>query len=106
MCLLSLQVTGEGRIKGTLPTLQYLLDKGAKSIVLISHLGRPDGKPNKKYTLAPVAPVVAKLLGKPVTFVPECVGPAVEVCDWFGRPCPPPCAFAGLMGLRGGVVRV
>ena len=50
----------------------------AKSIVLISHLGRPDGKANKKYSLAPVAPVVAKHLGHPVTFLPECVGAAVE----------------------------
>ena len=43
-----MQVSGEGRIKGTLPTLKHLLDKGAKSIVMISHLGRPDGQANKK----------------------------------------------------------
>jgi phosphoglycerate kinase len=72
------KVTGEGRIKGTLPTLKYLLDKGARSIVMISHLGRPDGQANKKYTLGPVAPVVERLLGRPVTFLPECVGSKVE----------------------------
>jgi phosphoglycerate kinase len=55
------------------------LSVGAKSVVLISHLGRPDGKPNKKYSLSPVAPALQQHLGTPVTFVPECVGPKVEV---------------------------
>lgn len=51
---------------------------GATSLVLISHLGRPDGKPNKKYSLKPVVPVLEKLLGRPVIFLPECVGADVE----------------------------
>jgi 3-phosphoglycerate kinase len=44
----------------------------------MSHLGRPDGKVNKKYSLEPVVPVLSKLLGKPVTFTEDCVGPKVE----------------------------
>jgi 3-phosphoglycerate kinase len=44
----------------------------------MSHLGRPDGKVNQKYSLEPVVPVLSKLLGKPVTFTEDCVGPKVE----------------------------
>jgi phosphoglycerate kinase len=72
------KVAGAGRIIGAVPTINALLNGGAKSVVLISHLGRPDGKPNKKYSLAPVAPEVQKHLGRPVKFLPECVGPNVE----------------------------
>lgn len=54
------------------------IDKGAKCVILMSHLGRPDGKHVKKYSLAPIAPVLQQRLGLPVTFVPECVGTAAE----------------------------
>eukprot|EP00455_Lapot_gusevi_P016831 TRINITY_DN187_c0_g1_i2.p2 TRINITY_DN187_c0_g1~~TRINITY_DN187_c0_g1_i2.p2 ORF type:complete len:429 (-),score=222.73 TRINITY_DN187_c0_g1_i2:146-1432(-) len=74
----SLKVGDPTRIVATLPTLKHILQNGAKSIVLMSHLGRPDGKPNKKYSLAPVVPVLQKLLGRPVKFLPDCVGPKVE----------------------------
>ncbi|KAJ3001159.1 UNVERIFIED_CONTAM: phosphoglycerate kinase, partial [Siphonaria sp. JEL0065] len=55
-----------------------VLIRGAKSVVLMSHLGRPDGKVVSKFSLKPVADEVAKLLGKPVTFLDDCVGEKVE----------------------------
>jgi phosphoglycerate kinase len=70
-------ITNNQRIVAALPTIKYALDKGA-SVVLMSHLGRPDGKKNSKYSLKPVAAELEKLLGKPVTFLDDCVGPAVE----------------------------
>lgn len=57
---------GVCRIVAALPTVQYALEKGAKSVVLMSHLGRPDGKVVEKYSLKPVAEEVKKLLGKSV----------------------------------------
>jgi phosphoglycerate kinase len=73
-------VESDKRIRAALPTIQYAIAKGA-SVVLMSHLGRPDGKRNTKYTLAPVAKRLQDLLGKPVKFLEECVGPDVEaVC--------------------------
>lgn len=63
-----------------LDSVKYALDKGAKSVVLMSHLGRPDGMPNKKFTLQPVAEELEKLLGKKIIFLPDCVGKEVEVC--------------------------
>ncbi|EEP78574.1 phosphoglycerate kinase [Uncinocarpus reesii 1704] len=71
-------ITNNQRIVGALPTIKYAIDHGAKSVVLMSHLGRPDGKANGKYSLAPVAPELAKLLGKPVKFVHNCVGKEVD----------------------------
>jgi len=71
-------ITNTARIQGALPTIKYCLDKGAKSVVLASHLGRPDGKPNPKFSLAPVAKALEGLLGKPVTFLNGCVGPEIE----------------------------
>ena len=65
------------RIKESLPTIKYALDNGAKTIALISHLGRPDGNKNLKYTLAPVAPELANLLNRPVEFLNDCVGDSV-----------------------------
>ena len=70
-------ITNNQRVVAALPTIKYALDKGA-SVVLMSHLGRPDGKKNSKYSLKPVATELEKLLGKPVTFLDDCVGPAVE----------------------------
>ena len=64
------------RIRASLPTIQYALDKGA-TVVLASHLGRPKGKPNPDYSLKPVAARLSDLLGRPVTFLDDCIGPAV-----------------------------
>jgi phosphoglycerate kinase len=71
-------ITNTKRIEAALPSIKYVLDQGAASVVLMSHLGRPDGKAIAKYSLKPVADVLPKLLGKPVTFLTDCVGPAVE----------------------------
>ncbi|KAJ5799421.1 uncharacterized protein N7518_001489 [Penicillium psychrosexuale] len=71
-------VTNPQRIVGALPTIKYAIDNGAKAVVLMSHLGRPNGKVNPKYSLKPVVPVLEKLLGKDVTFVDDCVGPQTE----------------------------
>ena len=67
------RVTDDGRIRATLSTLGYLRDHGAR-VVLLSHLGRPKGKPYPKYTLAPVAERLRELLGAPVAFVESTVG--------------------------------
>ena len=68
-------ITNNQRIAAALPTIKYALEKGA-SVVLMSHLGRPDGQEIAKFSLKPVADELAKLLGKPVTFLDDCVGPA------------------------------
>lgn len=68
------QITDDGRIRASLGTLNALLNAGAK-LVVISHLGRPDGTPEQKYSLAPVAHRLSELLGKPVTFAHDTVGP-------------------------------
>lgn len=65
------------RIKKSLPTLDYLLEKNCK-IVICSHLGRPKGEVNKDYSLKPVAKELSQLLKKDVTFVSDCVGSAVS----------------------------
>nr|URD21178.1 hypothetical protein [Diaporthe liquidambaris] len=72
------KVTNNQRIAGAIPTIKYAVDNGAKAVVLMSHLGRPNGSPNPKYSLQPVVPELEKLLGKSVTFAPDCVGPEVE----------------------------
>ncbi|MBN3303414.1 PGK1 kinase, partial [Amia calva] len=67
------------RIKAAVPTIQHCLDHGAKSVVLMSHLGRPDGNPMPdKYSLEPVAAELKTLLGKDVVFMKDCVGAEVE----------------------------
>jgi len=71
-------VTNNQRIVGALPTIKYAVDHGAKAVILMSHLGRPDGKKNPKYSLKPVVPELEKLLGKTVIFTDDCVGPEVE----------------------------
>jgi phosphoglycerate kinase len=73
-------ITNTARITAALPTIKYILDQGA-SLVLMSHLGRPDGKKVEKYTLAPVAAKLEELLGKPVKFLPDCVGQEVEAAS-------------------------
>jgi len=72
-------ITNNQRIVAALDTIKYAVDNGAKSIVLMSHLGRPDGLPNTKYTMKPVAAELKKLLGgKDVTFLADCCGGDVE----------------------------
>src|ERR1700727_1261206 len=66
-------ITNTKRIQAALPTIQYVLDQGA-SVVAMSHLGRPDGQKIQKFSLKPVAVEFEKLLGKPVRFLPDCVG--------------------------------
>ena len=73
-------ITNNARIAAALPTINYALEQGA-SVILASHLGRPDGKVVAKFTLRPVAEELEKLLGKPVKFLADCVGAEVEsVC--------------------------
>jgi phosphoglycerate kinase len=73
------KITNLARVQGALPTIQYCLDNGAKSVVLASHLGRPDGrKMPEKFSLAPVAKALEGLINRPVTFLKDCVGPEVE----------------------------
>lgn len=71
------EVEGDHRIRATLPTLRLLLERGAKSLVLMSHLGRPKGAPEKKYSMAPAARQLEKLLSVPVRQLGDCVGDAV-----------------------------
>ena len=73
----SLQITDDTRIRSTLPTINRVVDEGAK-VILCSHLGRPKGVFDPKYSLAPVAKRLGRLLGKEVIFAPDCIGPAVE----------------------------
>ncbi len=68
------EIKDDTRIRASLPTIQYALDHGAKTIILCSHLGRPKGKPNPEYSLKPVATRVEQLLGRPVVFADDCVG--------------------------------
>lgn len=71
------KVTDDKRIRGSLPTIRYVLDQGA-SLILMSHLGRPKNGPDPEFSLAPAAHVLSGLLGKPVQMASDCVGPAVE----------------------------
>lgn len=70
-------ITNTARIEAALPTIRYALDRGA-SVILMSHLGRPDGKRSEKDSLRPVAAKLSELLGKPVKFLDDCVGTEVE----------------------------
>ena len=67
------QITDDGRIRASLPTLNLLIQAGAR-VVVVSHLGRPNGAPDAKYSLAPVAQRLSELLGKAVTFASDTVG--------------------------------
>lgn len=67
------EITDDTRIQAAVPSIKHLLEGGAK-LVLCSHMGRPDGKPNPKYTLAPVAKALSAILGKNVDLAPDCVG--------------------------------
>jgi len=70
-------ITDDTRIRGVLPTINHALDEQAK-IIIISHLGRPDGQRQKKFSLAPVAKRLSRLLDKEVRLAPDCIGPEVE----------------------------
>ncbi len=74
----NLNITDDTRIKETLPTIQYILKNGAQKLVLMSHLGRPDGKRVDKYSLKPVAKKLAELLGEKINFLNDCVGPEIK----------------------------
>lgn len=71
------KITDDYRIKQSLPTILYLLEHQA-SVIICSHLGRPDGKPDKAATLEPVANRLEKLLGHKVQFLHDCIGPEIE----------------------------
>jgi phosphoglycerate kinase len=88
-------ITNNQRIAAAVPTIRHALEQGA-SVVLMSHLGRPDGQRIPKYSLRPVAAELERLLGSPVTFLDDCIGPAVEAA------CanPPPGSVILLENLR------
>jgi len=71
------RITDDGRIRASLPTLNALINSGAR-VVVVSHLGRPDGAPDAAYSLAPVAQRLSELLGKGVGFASDTVGSAAE----------------------------
>jgi phosphoglycerate kinase len=71
------KITDDTRITAALPSIRYVIEKGGR-LILASHLGRPKGKPEAKYSLKPVAATLGELLGKPVQVAPDCVGPEVE----------------------------
>lgn len=70
-------VGDDTRIRAALPTIKYLVDNSA-AVILCSHLGRPKGGPDPKYTMKPVAEYLAKLMGKPVAFASDCIGAEAE----------------------------
>lgn len=71
------KIKDDTRIKAAIPTIEYLTKKGA-AVILASHLGRPKGGPDAQFSLQPVAEHLATLLGKPVAFVDDCIGPKAE----------------------------
>ena len=73
----NLRITDDSRIRSTLTTINYAIDEGAK-VILASHLGRPKGKPDPRFSLAPVAKRLQRLLDKDVIFAPDCTGSQVE----------------------------
>lgn len=71
------KITDDTRIQAALPSIRYVIEKRGR-LILASHLGRPKGKPQEKYSLRPVASRLSELLERPVQFAPDCVGPEVE----------------------------
>ena len=71
------RVADTTRLERTAPTLNELADKGAR-VIIMSHLGRPQGKPSEEYSLSPVAAAMAEVLGRPVAFAADCLGPGAE----------------------------
>ena len=74
----NLNITDDTRIRATLPTIKYILNNGVKKLILISHLGRPDGKVVAKYSLKPVAVRLQELLSQDVLFLNDCVGDKIK----------------------------
>jgi phosphoglycerate kinase len=70
-------ITDDSRIRAALPTIKYLLERNAR-VILMSHFGRPKGKPSPEFSLAPVAERLSEILGKKVQFATDCIGPEVE----------------------------
>ena len=66
-------ITDDTRIRGVLPTINYALDEQAK-VIICSHMGRPDGQRQEKFSLAPVAKRLSRLLDKEVKLAPDCIG--------------------------------
>jgi len=73
----NLNITDDRRIRSALATINYAIDEGAK-VILASHLGRPKGKVDPRYSLAPIAKRLKRLLNKDVIFAPDCIGPQVQ----------------------------
>ncbi|RKY66292.1 MAG: phosphoglycerate kinase, partial [Candidatus Latescibacterota bacterium] len=71
------QITDDARIQAALPSIQYVIEKGGK-LILMSHLGRPKGNVVPTMSLAPAAARLSELLGQPVPLAPDCVGTEVE----------------------------
>jgi phosphoglycerate kinase len=71
------EITDDTRIQASLPTIQYIVERGGR-LILASHLGRPKGKANPKMSLKPAATRLAQVLGKPVAFAADCIGPEAE----------------------------
>jgi phosphoglycerate kinase len=78
-------ITNTKRIEAALPTIRYALGQGA-AVILMSHLGRPDGQRIEKFSLKPVAAALEKLLGRPVKFLNDCVGAEVEAACAKAQP--------------------
>jgi phosphoglycerate kinase len=72
------KITDDTRIRAAVPTLEYIIQQKPKAVILMSHLGRPKDGPDPKFSLAPVAPALAALLGHDVQFASDCVGPVAE----------------------------
>ena len=71
------EITDDGRIRASMPTIEALVSARAR-VVVTSHLGRPDGKPDEKFSLKPVATRLGELLGKSVAFAKDCIGSDAE----------------------------
>ncbi len=71
------QITDDTRVRASMPTIRHIVNNGGR-LILASHLGRPKGGPEAKFSLASVAPCLSQYLGKPVTMAPDCIGPDVK----------------------------
>jgi len=72
------EISDTKRIVATLPSINFVLEHKAKSLVLMSHLGRPDGVPIEEFSMKPLVPAIEDLMKRKVTFMSNCVGPEVE----------------------------
>lgn len=92
------KITDDTRIRMSLPTIEYLIKKEARVIAICSHLGRPKNGPETKFTLAPCAELISKLLGKTVELAPDCIGE--EVQQLVEKECEDPCKIILLENTR------